>query len=365
MTPETENEPNAASLLRLIVDAAASDLHLKVGTPPVLRIDGELEPQPLPTLSAARIASILEEITNEEQRERFEQEKELDFAYTADDIGRFRVNAALQRGSITLAFRLVKENIPSLAGLSLPEICGSLALKPRGLVLVTGPTGCGKSTTLAAMIDHLNERERRHVVTIEDPIEYIHKNKKCLISQRELGPDTLSFAAALTHALRQDPDVILVGEMRDLATISAALTAAETGHLVLTTLHTPSAPQTIDSVIDVFPPHQQQQVRVQLSLVLEAVLCQTLVPRVDGEGRVPAVEVMVATSAIRNLIREVKSHQLLNVIQTGAQFGMRTLDQALAALCQSGVIRPEDALERCQNPDEMRRILNLREGVPA
>jgi twitching motility protein PilT len=365
MTAEAENELNAASLLRRMVDGEASDLHLKEGNPPVLRVDGELRSQELPALSAAAMGSILKEITNEEQRERFEEEKELDFAYTAAGSGRFRVNAALQRGSITLAFRLVKESIPSLEELGLPEICGSLALKPRGLVLVTGPTGCGKSTTLAAMIEHLNERERRHVVTIEDPIEYVHRNKKCLISQRELGADTRSFAAALTHALRQDPDVILVGEMRDLATIGAALTAAETGHLVLATLHTPSAPQTIDRVIDVFPPHQQQQVRVQLSLVLEAVLCQTLVPKIHGEGRVPAMEIMVATSAIRNLIREGKTHQLLNVIQTGAQSGMRTLDQALAALSQGGVIRPEDALERCQNPDEMRRLLMPQDSVAA
>ncbi len=243
----------------------------------MLRINGELKPRDLPALSAAAIESILAEITNEEQRERFNAEKELDFSCTTDGIGRFRVNAALQRGSIALAFRLVKEQIPSLEDLRLPDVCGRLALKPRGLVLVTGPTGCGKSTTLAAMIDHLNSRERRHVVSIEDPIEYIHTNK--LMPHLAEGAWTghvVFRRGALTHTLRQDPDVILVGEMRDLATIAAALTAAETGHLVLTTLHTPSAPQTVDRIIDVFPPHQQQQVRVQLSLVLEAVLCQTL-----------------------------------------------------------------------------------------
>ena len=365
MVADTHSRMNAATLLQLMVGTNASDLHLKTGSPPVLRVNGELRPQDLPVLSAVAVESILAEITNEEQRERFTGEKELDFSCTTEGIGRFRVNAALQRGSITLAFRLVKEQIPSLADLRLPDVCGRLALKPRGLVLVTGPTGCGKSTTLAAMIEHLNERERRHVISIEDPIEYIHANRLCIISQRELGPDTLSFNAALTHALRQDPDVILVGEMRDLATIAAALTAAETGHLVLTTLHTPSAPQTVDRIIDVFPPHQQQQVRVQLSLVLEAVLCQTLLPRADGSGRVAAIEIMVATSAIRNLIREGKTHQLPNVMQTGAQFGMRALDQDLAALCRDGVVTMEDALARCQSPDELKHLLGARDSLAA
>jgi twitching motility protein PilT len=365
MTPDAGDEPNALALLRRMVEQKASDLHLKAGSPPVLRIDGELEPQELPPLSVAAMSVILEEITDDEQRERFAEEKELDFAYVAAGIGRFRINAALQRGTVTLAFRLVREQIPSLEDLGLPDICGSLALKRRGLVLVTGPTGCGKSTTLAAMTGYLNERERRHVVTIEDPIEYVHQNKKCLISQRELGPDTKSFAGALKHALRQDPDVILVGEMRDLATIAAALTAAETGHLVLATLHTPNAPQTIDRIIDVFPPHQQQQVRAQLAMALEAVLCQTLVPRAGSAGRAPAVEIMIATSAVRNLIREGKTHQLLNVIQTGAQFGMCTLDQALAMLYSGGVIGLEAALEHSQNPDEMRGLLSLREDTAA
>ncbi len=365
MTFDSQGQMTAASLLKRMVETNASDLHLKSGSPPVLRINGDLQPQDLPTLTPAAAESMLRQVTNDEQRERFKDEKEIDFSCTLEGVGRFRVNAALQRGTVTLAFRLVKERIPSLQEIGLPEICGHLALKPRGLVLVTGPTGCGKSTTLAAMIEYLNERERRHVICIEDPIEYIHSNNLCMISQRELGLDTLSFAGALSHALRQDPDVILVGEMRDLATISAALTAAETGHLVLTTLHTPSAPQTIDRIIDVFPPHQQQQVRVQLSLVLEAVLCQTLLPRADGTGRVAAAEIMVATSAIRNLIRESKTHQLANVIQTGAQFGMRTLDQDLAVLCQSGIVRTEDALSRCQNPEELKRLLMFKESAAA
>jgi twitching motility protein PilT len=365
MATDPENELNAAALLQRMVRANASDLHLEADSPPVLRIDGELEPQDLPPLSVAAMAAILETIADDEQRRRFGEEKELDFAYTAPTIGRFRVNAALQRGTVVLSFRLVKEQIPSLEELELPAICGDLVLKRRGLVLVTGPTGCGKSTTLAAMIGYLNERERRHVVTIEDPIEYVHQNNKCLISQRELGPDTISFAGALVHALRQDPDVILVGEMRELATIAAALTAAETGHLVLATLHTHDAPQTIDRIIDVFPPHQQQQVRAQLAMALEAVLCQTLVPRAGGAGRVPAVEVMIATSAIRSLIREGKTHQLLNVMQTGTQFGMRALNQALVALYQEGIISLEAALEHSQSPDEVKGLLSFRRDAVA
>jgi twitching motility protein PilT len=341
-------------LLRCMVEVDASDLHLKAGAPPVLRIHGRLAPQDLLELTAEALKAAFSQVTTPTQQELFDREKELDFAYGADGIGRFRVNASLQRGSIALAFRLVRTDIPTLDELGLPEVCRSLVLKPRGLVLVTGPTGCGKSTTLAAMIGHLNELEQRHIVTVEDPIEYVHRNKRCLISQRELGPDTNSFAAALKHVLRQDPDVILVGEMRDLETIAAALTAAETGHLVLATLHTPSAAQTIDRIIDSFPPHQQQQIRVQLSTVLEAVLCQTLAPRADGSGRVAAVEVMVATSAVRNLIREGKTFQIPNVIQTGSQHGMQTLDQALVALCRANVVTSDEALARCANPEELK-----------
>jgi len=344
-------------LLRRMVEAEASDLHMKADAPPVLRIHGRLVSQDLPELTAEAMKAALNQVTTSTQQELFDREKELDFGYAADGVGRFRVNASLQRDSIALAFRLIRTDIPTLEELGLPEVCRSVVLKPRGLVLVTGPTGCGKSTTLAAMIDHLNELERRHIVTIEDPIEYVHRNKQCLISQRELGPDTTSFAAALKHVLRQDPDVILVGEMRDLETIAAALTAAETGHLVLATLHTPSAAQTIDRIIDSFPPYQQQQIKVQLSTVLEAVLCQTLVPRADGSGRVAAVEVMVATSAVRNLIREGKTFQTPNVIQTGSRYGMQTLDQALAALCRANVVTADEALARCANPEEFKRSL--------
>jgi twitching motility protein PilT len=352
-----DNELNIDDLLRRMVEAEASDLHMTAGSPPVLRIHGGLVPQELPELTAEAMRSALSQIVTQEQQDVFHRAKELDFAYSAQEIGRFRVNAALQRGSIALAFRLVRSDIPTVEELGLPAVCRSLVLKPRGLVLVTGPTGCGKSTTLAAMIDYLNERERRHVVTIEDPIEFVHQNKQCLISQRELGGDTTSFAEALKHTLRQDPDVILVGEMRDLETTALALTAAETGHLVLATLHTPSAAQTIDRIIDSFPPHQQPQVKAQLSTVLEAVLCQTLVPRADRSGRVAAVEVMVATSAVRNLVREGKTFQLPNVIQTGSQYGMQTLDQALAALCRSNVVSRDEALARSANPEELERLL--------
>ena len=357
MVSRADNELDVVDLLRRMVERDASDLHMKAGAPPVLRIHGRLVSEGLPKLTAESMESALSQIATREQQEVFAREKELDFAVSAAGIGRFRVNAALQRGSIALAFRLVRWEIPTLEELGLPEVCRSLVVKPRGLVLVTGPTGTGKSTTLAAMIDYLNERERRHIVTIEDPIEFVHRDKQCLISQRELGGDTASFAAALKHVLRRDPDVILVGEMRDLETIALALTAAETGHLVLATLHTPSAAQTIDRIIDSFPPYQQQQVKLQLSTVLEAVLCQTLVPRADGTGRVAAVEVMVATSAVRNLIREGKTFQIPNVIQSGSQYGMQSMDQALADLCRRNIITREEALARAASPEELERLL--------
>ena len=348
-------------LLRIVVEREASDLHLKADSPPVLRINGELAPYGDPLgLTPEEIREAFEHVTTEQQREDFARELELDFAYSVPGLARFRVNAALQRGTISLAFRQVYWRIPTIEELGLPEVCKVLALKPQGLILVTGPTGCGKSTTLAAMIDYLNERKRRRVVTIEDPVEYIFKDNKCFITQRELGTDTRSFATALKHALRQDPDVILVGEMRDLETIATALTAAETGHLMLSTLHTPSAPQAIDRVIDVFPPHQQHQIRVQLSTTLEAALYQALIPRADGNGLVVAVEVMMATPAIRNLIREEKTYQIPNVIQTGSQYGMRSLNQALRDLYQKGLITQEEALTRSNNPEELRELIGER-----
>jgi twitching motility protein PilT len=346
-------------LLRLTVDRGASDLHLKVGGVPVLRINGELIPQnKMPPMTAEDMKQVFAELTTEEQRDSFADELELDFAYQANGIGRFRVNASLERGGISLACRPVRTQIPTIEELGLPEVCKSLALKPAGLIIVTGPTGCGKSTTIAAMLNHLNQKEKRKVTTIEDPIEFMHQDNKCIFTQRELGADTRSFANALKHAMRQDPDVILVGEMRDLETMSTTLTAAETGHLILTTLHTPSAPQAIDRFIDIFPPHHQHQVRIQLSTTLEGVLYQTLVPRRDGSGRVAAVEIMLATPAARNLIREGKTYQLMNVIQTGSQYGMQTLDQALLTLYRNGLISREEALARCTEEEELKPQIN-------
>ena len=345
-------------LLRMTIAKGASDLHLKGGGVPVLRINGQLIPQDeMPEMTSEDMKQVFEEVTTDDQRSTFTDELELDFAYHVDGNGRFRVNAYLQWGTISLACRPVQPNLPNLEELGLPEVCKSLVLKPHGMIVVTGPTGCGKSTTLAAMMNYLNQKESRKVITIEDPIEFEYQDKRCIFSQRELGTDTWSFANALKYALRQDPDVILVGEMRDLETMGAALTAAETGHLVLTTLHTPSAPQAVDRFIDVFPPHRQQQVRLQLSTSLEGVLYQSLVPRSDGSGRIPAVEVMLATTAIRNLIREGKTYQMLNVIQTGAQYGMQTLDQAILALYRNGVISREEALARSVNVEELEGVL--------
>ena len=345
-------------LLRMTVTMGASDLHLKVGGVPVLRINGQLILQDeMSTMTSQDMKQIFEEVTTDAQRSSFADELELDFAYQVSDIGRFRINASLQGGMISLACRPIRTQIPSIEALGLPEVCKSLVLKPSGLIVVTGPTGCGKSTTLAAMMNYLNEKERRKIITIEDPIEFVYQDKKCLFSQRELGTDTWSFTNALKYALRQDPNVILVGEMRDLGTMAAALAAAETGHLVLATLHTPSAYQAIDRFIDVFPPHQQQQVRTQLSTVLQGVFYQSLVPRSDGSGRIAAVEVMLATTAVRNLIREGKTYQLLNIIQTGAQYGMQTLDQALLALYRNGIISREEVLARSVNVEELEGVL--------
>jgi twitching motility protein PilT len=349
---------NVDDLLRTVVERQASDLHLKTGSPAVLRIHGALTPYDGDTrITSEEMQEALEHITTERQRKSFAEELELDFAYSIPGVARFRTNAALQRGTISLVFRQVNWRIPPLEELGLPEVCKVLVMKPDGLILVTGPTGSGKSTTLASMLDYLNEREARRVVTVEDPIEYLFRDKQCFITQRELGADTLSFSAALKRVLRQDPDVILVGEMRDLETISTALTAAETGHLVFATLHTPSAPGAIDRIIDVFPPYQQNQIRAQLSTTLRGVLYQTLIPKVGGNGRVPAVEVMIATTAVCNLIREGKTYQMANIIQTGSQYGMQTLNQALRDLCRAGLINPEDAFRKSDNPEELREWL--------
>jgi len=345
-------------LLHLTVAKGASDLHLKAGGVPILRIDGELVPQQqMPEMTSEDMEQVFEQATTDAQRISFAQELELDFAYHVNDIGRFRINAYLQGRTISLACRPIRTQLPTIEELGLPEVCKSLVLKSRGLVVVTGPAGCGKSTTLAAMMNYLNHQEKRNVITIEDPIEYVHQDGQCVFSQRELGDDTKSFANALKHALRQDPDVILVGEMRDLETMAAALTAAETGHIVLTTLHTPSAAQAIDRFIDVFPPHHQHQVRIQLSTTLGGALYQVLVSRSDGLGRVAAVEIMLATSAVRNLIREGKTYQLTNAMQIGSQYGMQTLDQALLALYRKGIISREQALAHSVNVEELTGML--------
>ncbi len=346
-------------LLGMAVTKGASDLHLKIGGFPVLRINGELVPQEhMTVITAEDIQALFTEVTTDEQRRTFADELESDFAYQTDGIGRFRINVCRQGGTTSLACRPVRMECPAIEELGLPAVCKDLALKSSGLVVVTGPAGSGKSTTLAAMMNYLNQTEKRKIVTIEDPVEFVHQDKKCIFSQRELGRDTKSFTNALKHALRQDPDVILVGEMRDLETMSAVLTAAETGHLVLTTLHTPGAPQAIDRFIDVFPPYQQQQVRTQLSITLEGILYQILLPRSDSSGRTAAVEVMLATAAIRNLIREGKSYQLMNAIQTGAQFGMQTLNQSLSALYCSGIITREEALARSTDLEELKDMLD-------
>jgi twitching motility protein PilT len=344
-------------LLRIVVEKNASDLHLCVGVPPVLRIDGKLYRTPFMPAEPAQTQRLIYEILTDDQIQRFENELELDFSYSLQNIARFRVNVFKDRGNVAAAFRLIPRRIPSIRELGLPVILEELILKPRGLILVTGPTGSGKSTTLAAMIDHLNNTDSRHVITIEDPIEYMHTHKKCIINQREIGQDTLSFAKALRSALREDPDVILVGEMRDLETIAIAITAAETGHLVLATLHTNNAAETIDRIIDAFPAEQQAQIRVQLSNNLVAVLSQQLLPRASGRGRVAAMEIMIATPAIRNLIREGKTHQIPSIIQTSGEFGMQTMDQALRDLYLQGIITYEDAMARAQRPEELKKML--------
>lgn len=345
-------------LLKDAMSKRASDLHLDSGNSPVLRIDGELISQiELPVLAVEDVVELLSQAISEEQRKRFEEDFELDFAYTVPGIGRFRANACVERGSTSVCFRMLQGVVLDIEQLGLPDVVKDLALKEYGMVLVTGPTGSGKSTTLAAMINYLNSLRRRRVITIEDPIEFLYENDKCFITQREIGFDTKGFATALKYCLRQDPDVILVGEMRDLDTIATALTAAETGHLVLTTLHTPSCPQAIDRMIDVFPPHQQQQVRIQLSTVLLGVFYQTLVPRLDGPGRVPAVEIMLATDAISNLIREARTAQMWSTMQTGSQYGMQTIDQALMQLFNDNVISLDDALRRCREPEVARKSL--------
>jgi len=347
-----------SEILLEVVDRNASDLHLTAGAAPMLRQRGRLVAlENYPRLSPEDTREFIYSILTTEQRRRLETDLQLDFAYVVPGRARFRVNAYFQRGAVAAAFRLIPSEIVPIDGLGLPPIVHELTRRPRGLVLVTGPTGSGKSTTLAAMIDEINRTREEHIVTIEDPIEFVHAHKRCIINQRELGNDATSFASALKAALRQDPDVILVGEMRDLDTISTALTAAETGHLVFGTLHTQDAPQTIDRVIDVFPPAQQAQIRVQLSVTLQGVITQQLLPTADGAGRCVACEVLVPTAAVRNLIREGKIHQIPSVIQTGAAQGMQSMDSALATLVRAGTITQELAESRSSARDELRRLL--------
>jgi twitching motility protein PilT len=341
-----------------MVARGASDLHVSVGSPPALRVRGHIyrldgfEP-----LSADDTRTLLYQILSSEQQKHFELNRQLDFAYSIPGLARFRVNIYFQRGSIVAAFRLIPQEVKTLEELGLPAVLRELAQKPRGIVLVTGPTGSGKSTTLAAMIDEVNRTRAEHILTIEDPIEFVHRHKRCIVNQREIGPDAKSFGEALKGALRQDPDVILVGEMRDLETISTALTAAETGHLVFATLHTQSAPSTIDRIIDVFPPEQQEQVRIMIAGSLQGVVTQTLLPTADGNGRIAALEILLPDDAVRNLIRQAKIEQVYSVMQTNTSRGMQTMEQALADLAMRRVVKLEDALSRSSRPDQLNGIL--------
>jgi twitching motility protein PilT len=355
-----------ADIVLATLERRASDLHLTAGAPPTVRVRGRLSAlDDFPVLQVQDTREIVYSILNDDQRQRLEHARQVDFGYAIPRAARFRVNAYMQRAAVGAAFRLIPEQIASLEQLGMPAVVKQLTTRPRGFVLVTGPTGSGKSTTLAAMIDEINTTRDEHILTIEDPIEFLHAHKRCLVNQRELGADATSFAEALKAALRQDPDVILVGEMRDLETISTALTAAETGHLVFATLHTQDAPQTIDRIIDVFPPHQQQQVRVMLSVALQGVVAQQLLPTADGAGRVAAVEVLVPTPAVRNLIREGKTHQVYSAIQTGGQHGMQTMDSALAELVRAGKLTLELAQRQASVPDEMMRLLGGGGGAGA
>jgi twitching motility protein PilT len=349
---------NLHQLLRAMIDKGASDMHITTGSPPLLRVDGAIVPLKLPPLSSVETKQLCYSVLTEEQKIQFEKEKELDLSFGVKSLSRFRANIFLQRGAVSGAFRSIPFKILTFDELGLPPIVTELTSKPRGLILVTGPTGSGKSTTLASIIDKINAETRQHIITIEDPIEYLHPHKRCIVNQRELGTDTTTFKRALKYALRQDPDVVLIGEMRDLETIESALTIAETGHLVFATLHTNSAVQSVNRIIDVFPPHQQSQIRAQLSFVLEGVMSQLLLPRAGAPGRVLALEIMVPNAAIRNLIREDKVHQIYSQMQVGQlKFGMQTLNQSLYSLYARRLITLEEALGRSGDPDEFRSMV--------
>ncbi len=354
----TEPEISLDEILLYLLEKGGSDLHLSVNSPPMIRVHGDLEAVPgYRPVTAHQLQDAVYSILTDKQKQRFEENKELDLAYQLPGAARFRVNLMQQQGSIGAVLRAIPWEILPLEALRMPEILGDFADLPRGLVLVTGPTGSGKSTTLAAIIDKANRTRKGHIITIEDPIEFVHQHRKSLVNQREVGTDTMSFEAALKHALRQDPDIILVGEMRDLETISIALTAAETGHLVFGTLHTSSAATTIDRIIDVFPPSQQSQIRTQLAASVQAIVCQTLCKTTDGKGRVAATEVLIATPAIRNLIREGKLQSIPSALQTGSRYGMHTLNQDLAHLVDEGLITYEMARERCSDASELNQLL--------
>ncbi|MHB9148806.1 MAG: type IV pilus twitching motility protein PilT [Thermoleophilia bacterium] len=344
-------------VLKQVLDRDASDLHISVGLPPMIRVKGKLEPLDYPRISSNDSRDLIYSVLTQDQRQKLETDWELDFSYSLPGDARFRVNAYFQRNSLGAAFRLIPIEIRNVDQLGLPKVLHELAAKPRGFVLVTGPTGSGKSTTLAAMVDEINRTRSEHIMTIEDPIEFLHRHQSCVVNQREVGTDTKSFNRALKSVLRQDPDIILVGELRDLETIQTALTAAETGHLVFATLHTQDAPQTIDRLIDVFPPHQQGQIRVQIASTIQGVVSQQLLPTRDGRGRCVACEVLVPTPAVRNLIREGKTHQIYTVMQTGTKHGMLTMDGSLADLVRRKFITREIAERQSSNPEDLNRLL--------
>jgi twitching motility protein PilT len=351
-----------ADILLEVLERGASDLHLTAGSPPMIRVRGKLTPLDYPTMTPQDTREIVYSILSNDQRKKLEVEWQIDFSYALANRARFRVNAYFQRAAIGAVMRLIPTEVPKLETLSLPPVLLDFTKKPRGFVLVTGPTGSGKSTTLAAMLDYINEHRHEHIMTIEDPIEFLHRHKSCVVNQRELGTDAKGFGPALKAALRQDPDVILVGEMRDLETMSTALTAAETGHLVFATLHTQDTATTVDRIVDAFPSDQQQQVRVQLSISLQGIVTQQLLPTADGQSRIVACEVLVPTPAVRNLIREGKTHQIYSALQTGGSVGMQTMDSALADLVRRGKISKELAEKQSSTPDELKRLMG---GAPS
>jgi twitching motility protein PilT len=362
---QTQEPLSLSDLLKKLIEMGGSDLHLTTNTPPQVRVDGHLRPvEGLRVLNSADTKSLAYSVLTDAQKHRFEENLELDFSFGVRGLSRFRANLFNQRGAVGAVFRAIPYEIKSFEDLGLPAVVSNLCDRPRGLILVTGPTGSGKSTTLAAMLDKVNRERREHIVTIEDPIEFLHSHKSCIVNQREVGADTRGFAEALRTALRQDPDVVLVGEMRDLETIESALRIAETGHLTFATLHTNSAASTINRIIDVFPSAQQAQIRAQLSLVLEGILCQSLIPRADGRGRGMALEILVPNPAIRNLIREDKVHQIYSMMQTGqGKHGMQTFNQSLATLYHKRLISVEVAMQRSSNPDELRELIEHGAGI--